>query len=126
MKIQATTIKRILAYPAMASITAACTNTPPNKPTDTPQSHEDTHSKKSGQGLLPGWFIDEEPQIQALLGEPPAVQDSQQTNKPGDKFNRPEQRIIGRAKVDTPPSNKSEGTYIKWDEQMTVGDISPL
>ena len=64
MKIQATTIRKILAYPAMASIAAACTNTPPNKPTDTPPSQEQTNSNKSDEQLLPGWIIDEEPQIE--------------------------------------------------------------
>ena len=63
---------------------------------------------------------------QALPGEPPAVQETQPSSKPKDKFNRPKQHVIGKARVDTPPSNEDESTYIKWDEQMTVGYISPL
>ena len=63
---------------------------------------------------------------QALPGEPPAVQETQPSSKPKDKFNRPKQHVIGKARVDTPPSNEDESAYIKWDEQMTVGDISPL
>ena len=63
---------------------------------------------------------------QALPGEPPAVQETQPSSKPKDKFNRPKQHVIGKARVDTPPSNEDESAYIKWDEQMTVGYISPL
>ena len=64
--------------------------------------------------------------VQALPGEPPAVQETQPSSKPKDKFNRPKQHVIGKARVDTPPSNEDESAYIKWDEQMTVGYISPL
>ena len=63
---------------------------------------------------------------QALPGEPPAVQETHPSSKPKDKFNRPKQHVIGKARVDTPPSNEDESAYIKWDEQMTVGYISPL
>ena len=63
---------------------------------------------------------------QALPGEPPAVQETQPSSKPKDKFNRPKQHVIGKARIDTPPSNEDESAYIKWDEQMTVGYISPL
>ena len=63
---------------------------------------------------------------QALPGEPPAAQETQPSGKPKDKFNRPKQHVIGKARVDTPPSNEDESAYIKWDEQMTVGYISPL
>lgn len=63
---------------------------------------------------------------QALPGEPPAVQETQPSSKPKDKFNRPKQHVIGKARVDTPPSNEDESAYIKWNEQMTVGYISPL
>ena len=48
----------------MASMAVACTDATQNKPTNTPPSQEETNSNKSDEQLLPGWIIDEEPQIE--------------------------------------------------------------
>ena len=59
---------------------------------------------------------------QALPGEPPAVQETQPSSKPKDKFNRPKQHVIGKAKIDTPSTEEAEKTVVEWEEQMLPGD----
>ena len=97
MKIQATTIKKILAYPAMASMAVACTDATQNKPTNTPPSQEETNPEKLSKGLLPGWIIEEEPQIEVgrMLGPTYKPEQKPKEKKEIKAEERRKQRIPG-------------------------------
>lgn len=78
------------------------------------------------QKKLPGIVASSDERMEPVEQRMSGIHYMPETNEKKDIYNRPKQHVIGKARVDTPPSNEDESTYIKWDEQMTVGYISPL